>query len=192
LSIYGIFRNKIFGSSKQKFCKLHLGCGGNMLSEFDNADFFSWRKKNGIMEFDFRRPLPLLSESYIQIFTEHTLEHLMPIDANNLLKECNRILAPGGVLRLVVPDLDRYLDFADGRIPHDKFRRYENYCEAIWHLTQNNNHLSVWNYEMLEKLLRDVGFKAIKRSSYNASNCESLRVDSEGRMWESLYVEASK
>jgi ubiquinone/menaquinone biosynthesis C-methylase UbiE len=35
----------------------------------------------------------------------HVLEHLYLEDAQKLLKECKRVLRPGGVIRLVVPDL---------------------------------------------------------------------------------------
>jgi len=39
------------------------------------------------------------------IYGSHVLEHLYLEEAKRLLKECHRVLRPGGVLRMAVPDL---------------------------------------------------------------------------------------
>ena len=54
---------------------------------------------------DIRKPLPFEDNSFAAIYAAHLLEHLYPDKARALLKECYRVLEPGGVLRIVVPDL---------------------------------------------------------------------------------------
>lgn len=50
--------------------------------------------------------LPHADGSVDAIFTSHMLEHLDPHDGFELLRECHRALRPGGILRVVVPDLE--------------------------------------------------------------------------------------
>ena len=63
----------------------------------------SWPKD--VIVHDLRRSLPFHSESFDAVYASHVLEHLYLTDARRLLVECFRILRPGGVLRIVVPDL---------------------------------------------------------------------------------------
>ena len=52
-----------------------------------------------------RNPLPFSNGSATAIYASHVLEHLYLEDGQNLMTECFRVLQPGGVLRVVVPDL---------------------------------------------------------------------------------------
>ena len=54
---------------------------------------------------DLRKSLPFPDDSFCAVYGSHVLEHLYLEQAKRLLKECLRVLQPGGVLRLVVPDL---------------------------------------------------------------------------------------
>jgi SAM-dependent methyltransferase len=54
---------------------------------------------------DLAKPLPFEDNSVSVVYGAHVLEHLYLIDAQRLLSECKRVLRPGGVIRLVVPDL---------------------------------------------------------------------------------------
>ncbi len=54
---------------------------------------------------DVRKPLPFADGSIAVIYSSHLLEHLYLDEAKSLLAECQRVLAPEGVLRIVVPDL---------------------------------------------------------------------------------------
>ena len=71
---------------------------------------------------------------------EYVLEHLNIIDAINLLKEVNRILA-GGIVRIVVP-LKIYSEYYLNRISlGDKFRMDKCRAEAMWNVAYNYNNL---------------------------------------------------
>jgi ubiquinone/menaquinone biosynthesis C-methylase UbiE len=54
---------------------------------------------------DLRKPLPFRENTFSAVYASHVLEHLYLADAQRLLSECRRVLKPGGVIRLVVPDL---------------------------------------------------------------------------------------
>lgn len=58
---------------------------------------------------DLTKPLPFDANSVSFIYGSHVLEHLYLIDAQKLLVECKRVLKPGGVIRLVVPDLNAFV-----------------------------------------------------------------------------------
>ncbi|AXR05724.1 class I SAM-dependent methyltransferase [Salinimonas sediminis] len=62
------------------------------------------------INYDLRRGLPLNDASVDVIYTSHFLEH---IDYKNLLlfiDECRRVLKPGGLFSVCVPDIRPYID----------------------------------------------------------------------------------
>ncbi|HPA21371.1 MAG TPA: methyltransferase domain-containing protein [Verrucomicrobiae bacterium] len=58
----------------------------------------------GILCYDLAKPLPFPPCGVDAIFSSHTLEHLQLRKAAELVKDCYRILARGGILRIIVPD----------------------------------------------------------------------------------------
>ena len=111
--------------------RLNLGCGPNAPEGWLNLDG-SWNawfsshkyfrnaltvlgvidKNNQVPQWNVRpivhdltKKLPFEENTVSAIYGAHVLEHLYLEDARKLLVECKRVLAPGGVIRLVVPDL---------------------------------------------------------------------------------------
>lgn len=190
LGFWGAARKKFFPNIDTGENFLNIGCGSYLIPNFLNVDFYGWRSSRGVFEHDLRKDLPFSSNRFEGVVTEHTIEHLYPNVTIKLLSEIFRVLKPGGVLRVGVPDLDKYLDFCAGELPHPQFSRYENGCEAIWHLTQNNMHISVWNFEMLEKHLVAIGFEKVQKLEFRKGSFGLAEFDASHREWESLYVEA--
>jgi predicted SAM-dependent methyltransferase len=58
-----------------------------------------------IVPHDLRKPLPWPDGRFEAVYASHTLEHLFLDEAQRLLRECFRVLRPGGRCRMVVPDL---------------------------------------------------------------------------------------
>lgn len=59
-----------------------------------------------IIVHDIRRPLPFAEATYDVVYHSHVLEHLDREAGKRLIEECRRVLKSGGVLRIVVPDLE--------------------------------------------------------------------------------------
>ncbi|MGH9727131.1 MAG: class I SAM-dependent methyltransferase [Candidatus Acidiferrales bacterium] len=70
-----------------------------------SADKFGVPWKSNIFIHDVRKPLPFPSDSAEVVYSSHLLEHLYSEECKNLIRECFRVLATGGILRVVVPDL---------------------------------------------------------------------------------------
>ena len=181
---------------------LNLGCGANIIDGYVNADFFYrikfWKKDVLKLQWqlDLRYPLNCNNDVFDGIYSEHTLEHLYPSDAKNLLTELYRVMKKGALIRITVPDLEKYIKYyvnnSDG-IDVAKFNnKYETKCSAIRNMTQNFLHLSTWDFEELKESLDEVGFRDIKKKTFNQSDDEMLKLDIEERSWETLYVEACK
>jgi len=118
--------------TKQLLTRLHLGCGPHVIDGWMNIDG-SWSAwfarhqrlakalaalhvipKRLVVNFypdtirvhDLRLPLPFIaSDSCEAVYASHLLEHMLFADAQRLLRESFRVLAPGGSARFVVPDL---------------------------------------------------------------------------------------
>lgn len=85
--------------------KLNLGCGPRSIDGWVNCDFQSGDSR--VVRHDLRRPLPFFDGQFQFVYHSHVLEHLQPGEAVRLLRECGRVLKPGGTLRVVVPDLEK-------------------------------------------------------------------------------------
>jgi predicted SAM-dependent methyltransferase len=60
--------------------------------------------------YDCRRDLPFADASATVIFTEHFFEHIDYCEEVLVfLSECWRVLEPGGVIRIAVPDAEKYI-----------------------------------------------------------------------------------
>lgn len=68
-----------------------------------NARQQSWEPQ--IIVANLRRRLPFAEDNFDAVYSSHVLEHLYEDETADLLRECARVLRPGGILRLVVPDL---------------------------------------------------------------------------------------
>lgn len=88
--------------------KLHLGCGPHIKQGWLNYDI---EPGKGGLRHDLRRGIPQPDKSADFVYHEHFLEHLTQAEGLAFLKECHRVLKPGGVMRIVMPDL-RALAFA--------------------------------------------------------------------------------
>jgi SAM-dependent methyltransferase len=111
--------------------KLHLGCGMIAPPTWLNVDG-SWNARlqqhpralkalgavgvlpkrfvdmpwaQNVFIHNLSKPLPWDDGQFEAVYASHLLEHLTWGDARSLLLEARRVLAPGGVCRIVVPDL---------------------------------------------------------------------------------------
>jgi predicted SAM-dependent methyltransferase len=121
-------RSTVFGARPNPYF-VNLGCGTCFHSDWVNLDFVS--QSPDVIQHDLRTRLPLHDGSCAVVYHSHFLEHLPHAFAPLFLQECYRVLVPGGVLRVVVPDLETiarlYLKNLEGALAGDAeaARRYE-------------------------------------------------------------------
>ncbi|MHC1791859.1 glycosyltransferase [Solidesulfovibrio sp.] len=84
--------------------RLNLGCGGTHHPDWVNIDFAP--RQPGVLGYDLGREIPFPDDTFATVYHSHLLEHLPKRAALPFLRECFRVLRPGGVLRLAVPDLE--------------------------------------------------------------------------------------
>jgi len=126
--------------------------------------------------------------SFECVYSSHMLEHLDRDAAERCIRETHRVLRPGGILRVAVPDLDAVVAAYDPVDP-DTFLSglYEgNSCRA----SRASQHRWQYNAGSLEALLKRAGFCDIERCDYREGRCPDVeRI--EHRRW-SLFMEAVK
>jgi predicted SAM-dependent methyltransferase len=83
---------------------LNVGCGAHFSREWTNLD---QRDGDDVLGHDLRKPLPFPDACFDAVYSSHVLEHFTPEMGRRFLWEQWRVLKPGGVCRVVVPDLER-------------------------------------------------------------------------------------
>jgi SAM-dependent methyltransferase len=84
---------------------LNVGCGQTFHPEWINVDVVP--AAPGVRRVDLAHGLPFADRSIDACYCSHVLEHLPPEAAARALAEMFRVLRPGGIVRIVVPDLRR-------------------------------------------------------------------------------------
>lgn len=170
---------------------LHLGSADARLDGWVDVDLAGDRTD---LAWDLTRPLPLGQGSVEAIFSEHLLEHLPLPAAVALLRECHRLLVPGGVLRVGVPDAGAYLraycDPGDGFIERVRPGR-PTALLAVQEVFQHHGHRSAYDSDTLVLVFEAAGFAGAERREAGDSRLQPCP-DSEHRKAETLYVEAAR
>jgi predicted SAM-dependent methyltransferase len=112
---------KMPATPKQKKL-LNLGCGNHYHKDWVNIDFVS--RSKDVIEHNLLGGIPYPDNFFDVVYHSHVLEHFTKRDALEFIKGCYRVLKPGGIIRIAVPDLEtitkNYLSFLEGSIAGDK------------------------------------------------------------------------
>ena len=82
---------------------LNLGCGNTFHPSWINIDFHD--HNGSVIAYDLNLGIPFADETVDVIYHSHLLEHFSRQEGKKFLEECFRTLRPGGLIRIVVPDL---------------------------------------------------------------------------------------
>ncbi len=84
---------------------LNIGCGRHYDLRWENLDLASNDPR--VMMHDVTRGIPFSENQFDVVYHSHILEHLKPELGEQLIAECYRVMKPNGILRIVVPDLEK-------------------------------------------------------------------------------------
>lgn len=176
--------------SKNAPVKLNIGCGTLRMDGWVNIDLVGLPVD---LAWDIRRTLPFVDDSVDVIFHEHVMEHVCAYDGFMMAKDSYRMLKPGGVLRIVMPDANRYIRSYVNPTSSDSILR-EGRLTPMIALTEEFygfNHRAMYDYETVELFLRTAGFTKVESTSFGKSRIDPCP-DCEERICDSFYTEAVK
>jgi predicted SAM-dependent methyltransferase len=153
--------------------KLQVGAGFTLLDGWLSTDIHP--QYNGSAFLDATKPFPFEDGSLDYIYSEHMIEHVPWKDGLFMLRECRRVLKPGGAIRVATPDLrvllDLYTNKEDPRIQQyihwvtDRFlvgvRVYKSQF-VINNAFRNWGHQFLYDAEVLTMALQEAGFEDIR------------------------------
>ncbi len=198
---------QVWNYRKRRDFYVNVGAGSSGRAGWVNADSNRFKGVNCLI--DCRSHIPFQDESVRGIFTEHFLEHIdYTEEAPRFLRECQRVLVKGGVLRVIVPDAAQYLRayiadgwdemHAIGRLTPNRQDLYLSGCyrtkiELVNEVfRQGYQHKFAYDVETLALVLREAGFSKTERMAFGRSLDPKLLIENPLRAPDSLYMDAVK
>lgn len=148
---------------------LYLGCGHHRMDGFTHIEVNAGKNKSGLPDIiaDITEHIPLPDDSAELIFSRATLEHLTYPELLNCLLESYRLLKKGGVVRMIVPDLDKYVrDYLNKvydptlkelyGMPNDTYT--ETFVARIMYFDHRYNH----TFNTMRRALEKTGFENVR------------------------------
>jgi predicted SAM-dependent methyltransferase len=175
--------------------RLQFGCGAFPAPGWLNANL---EPGPGVdLCADIREGLPLPDGSMGYIASMHALVELPYLEVLPALRELHRLLEPGGVLRLGLPDLNRAIAaYATGdrsyfTVPDDDAISLSG--KFVVQMTWYGTNLMMFTFEFAQELLGRAGFRDVQQVAYRqtASPFPEI-VELDNRPKESFFVEAVK
>ncbi|MFC1945687.1 methyltransferase domain-containing protein [Chloroflexota bacterium] len=136
--------------------KLHIGCGERYIPGFTHVDVRKFEHVDVVAP---AWQLDVFEDDSVDlIYCCHTLEHLKKTQVGLTLAEWHRVLRPGGVLRLAVPDFAKICQM---------YTRTGDLSQLLGLLMggqdyPENTHYTVYDYAYLAGLLQDAGFTSVR------------------------------
>lgn len=176
--------------------RINVGCGRVALVGWINLDL---SPRRGVVDvvWDARHRFPVPDGSCQFIYSEHFLEHLTVPEGLAFLRDCRRILCPGGVLRVAMPSLEecvrQYCD--DSWRSEPSLKKYN----LTWIQTRAEmlnvafrwwGHQWLYDRDELHRRLHEAGFSVLRDVERNQSGFAELQ-NLETREESRLICEAS-
>jgi len=161
---------------------LNLGGGSNIIDGALTADL----DPRADTYMNLARRLPFADASIDLIFTEEFIEHISKADAAIMLRECYRVLKPGGALRIATPDLDWLSSgILSGSVS----------CDTVNDSFYGHGHRYLYSRAEMLKAVEEAGFASVHHSIYKDPESQLGFLDSHADRFRhdpllSQYVEA--
>jgi predicted SAM-dependent methyltransferase len=147
-----------------------------------------------------KKDFPFSENSVDCIYSSHAFEHLTYDASLNVARRCYRVLRPGGVIRIAVPDLGRivqdYLKNPEPLASHQFLHRtgivgMQMFWRSLLH--PGASHRQMFDERSLRHMLREAGFPNPEQKQFGESRIPDIAaIELPNRAFESLYVEAAK
>jgi predicted SAM-dependent methyltransferase len=147
-----------------------------------------------VLHFDLAHGIPFEDASVPAIYSSHFFEHITKADAEKLMKECFRVLKPGGMIRIVVPSLEtevRKMREAVEQYASGDVKAVQPYVTSniVGFNNAYNNHRWMYNFCEMRGALERAGFTDVVERTYHEGKFPDIqRVETRG----GLTVEAVK
>ena len=180
---------------EDRFRHLNLGCGLNHVRGWLNIDGDAAGLPD--VTLDLRYGITLPADSVDRIYSEHLFEHLPRSAGEALLRECFRVLRPGGVIRTAMPDLTWIVREYLGEVgdwqakPWREQHDADTACAVLNTALREWGHTYVYDAEDFSLRLGTAGFAGIVRCENGASEHPELQ-GLESREGSRLVIEATK
>jgi predicted SAM-dependent methyltransferase len=152
---------------------------------YDREEYCRILRENRFIHHNLSYGIPLPDATADFVYSSHFLEHLDRATGKRLLQETYRILKPGGTVRIGVPDLEyAWIMYQHGekeRMLHDYF--------FIDDATGYSQHRYLYDYDMLSRLLKEIGFAEVLRTKFQVGRTPDLEL-LDNRADYTLFVEA--
>jgi predicted SAM-dependent methyltransferase len=166
--------------------KLQIGTGSNFLKGWLNTDYCPLSPEVAFL--DAAKPFPFQDATFDYVFSEHLIEHLTYPDGLNMLREANRVLKPGGKIRIATPNLENLISlYAPEKTEFQK--RYIQWTTDVWlpeigqygecfvmnNFFRNWGHVFIYDSRTLQLAMKEAGFTDFNCYPVAESDDESLR-----------------
>ena len=165
---------------------LQVGSGVNILDGWFNTDVLPRRR--GIVPLDAAKPFPFSDRTFDHIFSEHQFQTLSFEGGRSMLRECFRILKPGGNIRIATLNLEMLLELfspekTNRQVEYIKWATDEflpDVGEYRATAVVNNafrawGHQFVYDFDTLQTLLTEAGFIGVSQHSPGESDNPALQ-----------------
>lgn len=147
--------------------KLNIGSGYTHIPGFQRVDIDKNCKPHYLL--DIRDLSSLPDDSVEEIYTAHTLEHILLVELFPTMRGLCRVLKPGGLITIVVPDGEAISqDWVTGKVKPDYYEKI--LMGAQPNATPYMLHKQIFWPRKLERFSTIAGFGSIKisqdRNSY--------------------------
>lgn len=168
---------------------LHLGCGGERMEgwiNIDNYDYEAGDSSRSGAAYDVKmdiRALDVDDGSVSRILLVHVLEQFVRWEAVDMLRQYYRKLAPGGLLIMEHPDLDKCIEwYLRGRdAPHmntplgPRNMGFTQFYGNQWDRLDYETHRYVWTKPEMRSVLEELGDAPFKRGQVSPARSRHVR-----------------